>query len=303
MKGEEHTVYCGTMGTRVHDISPVGRTLVSSDVLRTATAMEHRAKEEKPVSGLAPRLNPRLTPDGTEVVVTDATERGGSDYSVYAQKMSGGMPIRIGGGGYGTDVSDDGKWVLVVLPGEAKGKVQVIPVGAGEAQSLQWEGFEVVWANWFPDSQHILLRGNPAGQPVGLYETDRSGSAPKMLVKDVPGWADVMPDGENLLLLVGDMLVKRSLKDGSETKMRTLEPGETPVDWAKEPNHLYTQIAGATNVQMFKVSREREEGVVADDRAEGSGRGAAGDGGGDDNAGWEVDDGELCGSVGGVLYE
>jgi hypothetical protein len=141
----------------------------------------------------------------------------------------------------------------VVLPGDAKGKVQVIPVGAGEAQTLQWEGFEVVWANWFPDSQHILLRGNPGGQPVGLYETDRGGSAPKMLVKEAPGWGDVMPDGENLLLLVGDTLVKRSLKDGSEVKMRTLEPGEVPVDWAKEPNYLFTEIVGATNVQIFKT--------------------------------------------------
>ncbi len=260
MKGEERTVYCGTSGTRVHDISPAGRTLVTSDVQRAATvAMEHGAKEDKAVSGLAERLNPRLTPDGTEVVVTDATERGGSDYSVYAQKMSGGAPIRIGGGGYGTDVSDDGKWVLVVLPGEAKGKVQVIPVGAGEAQTLQWEGFQVIWANWFPDSQHILLRGNPAGQPVGLYETDRSGSAPKMLVKDAAGWADVMPDGENLLLLTGDVLVKRSLKDGSETKMRTLEPGEVPLDWAKEPNHMYTQIATQTNVQIFKIDLGSEK--------------------------------------------
>jgi hypothetical protein len=80
-----------------------------------------------------------------------------------------------------------------------------------------------------------------------------------MLVKDVPDWADVMPDGENLLLLVGDMLVKRSLKDGSETKMRTLEPGEVPVDWAKEPNHMYTQMAGATNVQIFKIDLESEK--------------------------------------------
>jgi eukaryotic-like serine/threonine-protein kinase len=260
MKGEERTVYCGTSGTRVHDISPAGRTLVTSDVSRVAiVAMEHGAKEEKAVSGLAERLNPRLTPDGTEVVVTDASERGGSNYSVYAQKMSGGAPIRIGGGGYGTDVSDDGKWVLVVLPGEAKGKVQVIPVGAGEVQTLQWEGFQVVWANWYPDSQHILLRGNPQGQPVGLYETDRRGSAPKMLVKDMPGWADVMPDGENLLLLVGDTLVKRSLKDGSETKTRTLEPGEVPVDWAKEPNHMYTQIASPTNVQIFKIDLGSEK--------------------------------------------
>jgi eukaryotic-like serine/threonine-protein kinase len=260
LKGEERTVYCGTTGTRPHDIAGTGRVLVSSEVQRvTMAAVEHGANEERDLTGQGTAIYPKLTPDGTEVVSTDASERGGSEYSVYAQKMDGSAAVRIGGGGYGSDVSDDGKWVLVVLPGEAKGKVQVVPVGAGEAQTLSWEGFQVSSANWFPDNQHILLFGNPVGQPLGLYMTDRKGTTPKMLVKDAPGWADIMPDGENLLMVVDGTFVQRSLKDGSEKKLRRLEPGEVPVDWAKEPRHLYTQTVSATEVRIDKVDLDSEK--------------------------------------------
>lgn len=253
-EGKERVVYCGTSGTRLHDITPTGRALVSTQEGRFTTAViQHGSKDEHDLAGMGSSINPRLTPDGSEVVSTDVSEHGGSDYLVYLQKTTGGAPIRLGDGGYGTDISDDGKWVLVVLPGQSEGKVQVIPVGAGESKTLHWDHFQVSSANWFPDNQHILLFGGPVGQSIGLYMTDRNATPPKMLVKDAPGWADVMPDGQNLLLLEDNTLVERSIKEGSEKKLRTLQPGEQPVDWAKEPQHLYTQIVTPTQVQIDKI--------------------------------------------------
>ena len=258
LKGEERTVYCGTSGTRLHDIAATGRTLVSVDVSRLwMTGVEHGGKEERQLNALGSTLQPKLTPDGSELVSTDPSERGGKNYAVYAQKMDGSAAVKIAEGGYGSDISDDGKFVLVEMPGE--NRVQVVPVGAGEAQTLQWEGFQVSWANWFPDGQHILLEGNPTGQPVGWYVTDRNGATPKMVVKDAPAWADVMPDGKHLLLMQNDgTLVKRSIEDGSETKLRKLGPGETPVDWTKEPGKLFTETTTPTSVRIDKVDLESE---------------------------------------------
>jgi eukaryotic-like serine/threonine-protein kinase len=253
LKGQERTVFCGTVGTRVHDIAASGRTLVSSDVLMiSVAAAEHGGKDVQVSYSLGAVLDPRITPDGSEVVTTDASVRGGKDYSVYVQKRDGGSPVKIAEGGYGTDISDDGKWVLVGMPGQ--GKLQIVPVGAGEAQRLTWEGLQISSANWFPDNQHILLFASPPGQPVGLYMTDRKGTAPKVLLKEAPEWADVMPDGENLLLLPADnTLVQRSIQDGSERKLTTLQEGERPLDWAKEPMHLFTQIVGATSITVNKL--------------------------------------------------
>ncbi len=258
-KGQESTVYCGTSGTRLHDISPAGRALVSSDIDRfTMVMVEHALKVENYVSGVGLGLEPRLTPDGKELVYTDASERGGKDYGVYLKKMEdNGTAVRIGGGGYASDISNDGKFVLIVMPGE--GKVQLVPVGAGETQTLHWEGFQVSAANWFPDGQHILLVGNPAGQPLGLYETDRGGTAPKVLVKTAPLWADVTPDGESLLLLVDGRLVQRSIRDGSEKKLRALGVGEAPVEWSTEANHLFTRVFGSTSIRIDKMDLRNEK--------------------------------------------
>jgi eukaryotic-like serine/threonine-protein kinase len=262
LAGKERAVFCGTDGTRIHDIAASGKTLVSTQRQNvTMAAVEHGSNTQHDLTSLGMSIDPRVTPDGAEVVSTDPSERGGSDYAVYVQKLSGGTPVRIASGGYGSDVSDDGKWVLVVMPGDTSGRVQVVPTGAGETQTLQWDGFELSSANWFPDNQHILLFGGPVGQSVGLYMTDRSGSAPKMLLKDAPAWADVMPDGEHLLLLRDTTLVQRSMKDGSEKNLRALLPGEKPVDWSREPNHLFTQIVAPTQVRVDKIdllSEKRE---------------------------------------------
>jgi eukaryotic-like serine/threonine-protein kinase len=260
LDGAERLVYCGTGGVRLHDIAASGKALLSTEARRSTMALiEHGEKEERDLPAIGMQIHPRVTPDGTEVVSTDPSQRGGADYSVYVQKVSGGTPVRIGGGGYGSDISNDGKWVLVGMPGAPKGRVQIIPVGAGETQTLEWDGFQTSGANWFPDGNHILLFGNPEGQPLGLYITDRTGSTPEMLVKEAPTWADVMPDGENLLMLVDGDLVQRSLKDGSEKKLRTLPPGEVPVDWAKERNYLFTRILGPTEVRVNKIDLGSEK--------------------------------------------
>ena len=263
LNAQERTVYCGTSGTRVHDISPAGRSLVSTQEQRTTMAsIERGSKEEKVLQTLGMGLDPKVTPDGAEVVSTDPSERGGTDYSVYAQKLSGGSPVRIAGGGYGSDVSNDGKYVLVGMPGDSKGRVQIVPVGAGETKTVEWAGFQVSGANWFPDGKHILLFGGPSGKSLGLYEADDTGSPPKLLVNEVPGWADVMPDGENLLLVRDGYFVQRSLKDGSEKKLRPLQSGETPIDWAKDPRHIYTQTVGPEEIRIDKTDIDSDKREV-----------------------------------------
>ena len=253
LQGRERTVYCGTGGTRLHDINASGRALVSSEIRRTTMVLvDHQSKEEKILAGVGSGLEPRLTPSGNELVYTDASERGGKDYGVFLRKMDGSGSVQIGGGGYASDISDDGKFVLVVMPG--LGKVQIVPVGAGETQTLHWDSFQVSSANWFPDGQHILLFGNPSGRSLAaLYQTDRHGSAPKLLVKSAPAWADVMPDGQSLLLLVNGDLVQHSIPDGSQKKLRMLEPGEVPVEWAKERGHLFTINNQPTAIRIDNV--------------------------------------------------
>ena len=176
-------------------------------------------------------------------------------------------------------------------------------MGAGESQVLKWQGFQIASANWFPDNQHILLFARPPGQALGLYVTDREGTTPKMLMKEAPAWADVMPGGENLLLERDGTLVERSIKDSSEKKLTTLQEGEKPLDWAKEPMHLFTQVVGATEVRVNKLdlaSGRREEWFAFKPQSQGSHAGCHLR---EHHAGRQVDDVQLCGAGGAILCE
>jgi len=124
-----------------------------------------------------------------------------------------------------------------------------------------------------------------------------------MLMKEAPAWADVMPGGENLLLERDGTLVERSIKDSSEKKLTTLQAGEKPLDWAKEPMHLFTQVVGATEVRVNKLdltSGRREEWFAFKPQSQGSHAGCHLR---EHHAGRQVDDVQLCGAGGAILCE
>ena len=74
-----------------------------------------------------------------------------------------------------------------------------------------------------------------------------------MLVKNAPDWADIMPDGESLLLLLNGELLQRSIADGSEKKLRRLDLGEVPMEWTKEPGHLFVVKNQPMSIRIDKV--------------------------------------------------
>ncbi|MGH9641167.1 MAG: protein kinase domain-containing protein, partial [Terriglobales bacterium] len=173
LSGKQRTVYCGTSPTIIHDIASSGSVLVSAEAHRVAMALlEHGSSEEGDLSWLDSPYGPRISRDGKVVVFTDQSGQAGNHYQVYVRASDGSPAVHIGGGGFASDITADGKWALILIPGDAAGRVQIVPVGAGQARTLHWDGLQVRWAHWFPDGQHILLVGNQPGQALSLYVTD-----------------------------------------------------------------------------------------------------------------------------------
>lgn len=131
-----------------------------------------RGKAERDVSWLDSDLNPRLTSDGSMFLFTDQSVHAGQDYAVYVRKTDGSPAVKIGGGGFGTDISADGKWALIVLGDDPAGKVQVVPVDPGEAKALRWDGFHPLWASWCPDGLHIMILAIQDGKGTHVFLTE-----------------------------------------------------------------------------------------------------------------------------------
>jgi Tol biopolymer transport system component len=257
LSGKQRTVYCGTAPTRILDVASSGRALVSTEEARGTMAMvEHGSNQERDLSWLSYSWGPRLSRDGSEVLFTDLSEQSGNDYSVYVRKSDGSPAIRLTGGGYATDITPDGKWAIVILPDDPAQRVQIVPVGPGQARVLHWEGIQARWAQWFPDGQHILMNASQSGQAEAIYLTDVNGSTPKQLSPGSVPWGSVAPDGNSFFVFQNGAWVVRSISDSTTKPIHGIPDGEFPIAWASDAKHLFTQAISATGLSIYKVDLE-----------------------------------------------
>jgi Tol biopolymer transport system component len=256
LSGKERTVYCGTAPTRILDIAPSGRALVSTEEARgTMELVEHGSSQERDLSWLSYSWGPRLSRDASEVLFTDLSEQSGNDYSVYVRKSDGSPAVRIGGGGYASDISPDGKWALVVLPDDPAKRIQIVPVGPGQARALHWEGMEPRWAEWFPDGEHILMDGSQSGKAVAVYLTDVNGSTPKQLSPGRILWGAIAPDGQSFISYQDKQTLVNPISGGSSKPIPGIQDTEQPIGWA-DSKHVFVQSIIAAGLNIYKVDVE-----------------------------------------------
>jgi len=216
--------------------------------------VEHGSAEEHDLNWLSSPYWPRLSNDGSEVVFTDQSEHAGHNYSVYIRKTDGYPAVRIGEGGFAINLSADGKWALLVLPGDPR--LQVVPVGAGQTRVLQWDGIFPRWGCLFPDGQHILFENSPSAANPGVYVADMSGAPPKLLSTEVRDVGLVSPDGKSFFGQRKEQAVVHSIADNSDTPIRGLNPNEEPIAWAADSKHVFTQSSSATGVVLTRLDLE-----------------------------------------------
>jgi hypothetical protein len=271
LAGKQRTVHCGTAPTLILDISLSGGTLVSTEESRVAMALvEHGSNsngsksngsssnglkdDERDLSWLDDSYWPRLSSDGSELLFTDQSGHAGHDYAVYVRKTDGSPAVRIGGGGFGTDITADGKWAIILLPGDPTARVQIVPVGPGQAHVLHWDGFQPTWAYWCPDGRHFVVYANQSGQAGGLYLTDVNGAPLKLVGSDRVPPAGLGPDGHSFLAFDNSAWVMRSiLASNVERPVTGIQGDEFPIAWASDGKHVFIQAPGPTGVSIYKL--------------------------------------------------
>src|SRR5262249_22076251 len=134
--------------------------------------------------------------------------------------------------------------------------LQMVPVGAGQAKALHWDGFQPLWAGWFPDGQHIFLWARNAERSFALYVTDRDGSTPKLFPGIPDRWdgARLMaPDSLHFFQSENGAWVVRLLASDSIQPIPGMQPGEEPIGWASDSKHIFTQLLTPTGLTIGKV--------------------------------------------------
>ncbi|HUA14818.1 MAG TPA: serine/threonine-protein kinase [Verrucomicrobiae bacterium] len=252
LSGKVRTVYCGMSPTLIHDIAPSGRVLVSAEEHRTSMAMvEHGSTEERSLNWLSSPYWPRLSDDGSEVLFTDQSEHAGQTYSAYIRKTDGSPAVRIGGGGFATSLSADGKWALLLLA--ANPNLQLVPVGAGQTRVLHWDGIVPQWGYLFPDGQHLLIQTTATVANPGIYMLDVNGTAPKLLVTGLEDFIPASPDGNLFIWHRKDQWMVHSISANTDTPVRGLQEKQFPAAWAADSKHIFTQEVSDTSVTITRL--------------------------------------------------
>jgi Tol biopolymer transport system component len=174
---------------------------------------------------------------------------------VYVRKSDGSPAVRLAGGGYGAGISPDGKWALVLFAGDPSARLQIVPVGPGQARAYHWDGLQPQWAQWFPDGHRILLVANQRDASEAVFVTDADGTTPKQLATGNTPWQAISPDQQSFILYQKDGPVIRSLSDGSSKPIPGMQYPEFPAGWA-DSKHIFVQTRIPTGLNIYKLDIE-----------------------------------------------
>lgn len=237
---------------RIHDISSNGEALVSSDETGLKMDLIPRGSPPRDVAWLNFSWAPVLSRDGTLLALTDQSEYGENNYSVYIRRTDNSPAVRLGEG-YADDISPDNQWVVAE---DLKGGIVLLPVGAGQSKAFRWNGIHVSRSVFLPDSQKILLATRAASQGR-LYVTDIFGSAPKPLTGDFPSrgvdFLSVSPDGMSFAYQRNGEWVIQSMRTGIAKPVPAIGPGEYVVRWSTDNRTVFVVREGDKELMLYRV--------------------------------------------------
>ncbi len=137
---------------------------------------------------------PHLAPDERTLLFSNG--RGGTNYDVVTRRLDG-SPIATLGEGNALGFSPDGRWVAAQIAEPPA--IALYPTGAGSPRRLERDSIDQYRnAQWFPDSEHVLVSGNEAGRPVRAFRQSIDGGPPEPVT---PEGVDGMlsPDGTTII--------------------------------------------------------------------------------------------------------
>lgn len=224
----------------VHDLARDGRWLaVREDLSFGVRARVPGHEGERELSWLGSAGGRALSHDGRWLLMVDVGPAGGAEYGVVLRSTDGRQTMRLGQGS-AQRISPDGKWAAAMLA--APSRVVVYPTGTGDGIHL---GAATIAsyssAEWFPDSQRLLVCGAEPARAPRCYEQDLAGSPPTPLTEEGV-LASVAPDGRTVLLTREDGSMHLSMLGGGPSiPVTALRADDKRIAWSADSRAVLVQ--------------------------------------------------------------
>jgi hypothetical protein len=255
--GKVRLLLASASGLQIDDAARDGRLLVTRGEGRFGiSVLAPGDRSERDLSWLDWSRLGDLSADGKTLLLNEEGAGGGPNGSVYIRKTDGSPAVRLGEG-FGTALSDDGKWAIT-LPFDGS-SLTLLPTGAGESKTVRFPGIDsIVTARSFADDRRLLLLATSGKSGSRLYVGNLDGGSLRAICPEGMRWSGaglpVSPDGAVAAAVGPDRVPLLCPTSGAPPRtVPGLEAGDIPLRFSTDGRRLFIARLGYGSAMVHRV--------------------------------------------------
>jgi len=256
LSGQVRTLYRGTGDFLPQDSLADGRLLIVQSKFSVDLMLGSSGEpSEKNLGWLTSSWLDDISQDGGTVLFHDETE-------VYLRRTDGSPAVRLlpQVRNEKSSLSPDGKWVLSAS--ESEHELRLTPTGPGPGKKVSIGDLVLADFGFMPDGQSILFTATGTDGRKGLYITDETSKAPRVISDSGrPDEFVVSPDGKEIALSDAAGGVKLYRVDGGPSRaVEGLVGGDHLLTWSEDGRSLLVTRDGIPmRIERFELATGRKE--------------------------------------------
>ena len=256
LSGKERELLSAPGTLTLHDVGAGGRALISRDALRAgAIGMAPGETKERDLSWQDWTVPSSISGDGKTLLFTEAGEAGGGEYAVFIRDTNGGPAVRLGQGS-SRNLSEDGKWAVVLRQNMSPPDFVLLPTGVGQPRTISTGKIVPNRGQLMPGSKELLFDGHEEGHASRVYVMNLDSGRPKALTPEgfnlVRGRA-LSPDGKRIIVVNADGVALVAAEGGEPQLLHGSQPGEIAMGWTKDGQAVYVGARGDTSCVVSRL--------------------------------------------------
>src|SRR5664280_418275 len=240
----------------IQDVFADGRILMTSDNGKVGVIGRPPGSDrDRDLSLLDWSLVRDLSPDGKQLLFDETGEGGGARHALYMRRTDGSPAVQLGVGWAGS-FSPDGRWVATTGHAPGGRAITLLPVKAGEPQTLPRHDLAIHRTWGLPDGKRLLVAANAPGEGLRLFVQGLDGATPRPITPQgiAIGFFPISPDGRIVVGQGADgHFYGYPLEGGDPEYVPGLVAEDRPIRFSTDGRALYAYRRGELPARVIRL--------------------------------------------------